>query len=102
MDQRIESFLADVLALAGENPDAIREGGARGARRLRGDLPDAGDAQAHEGPSRSRLPRVVPHSRRRGNASTPRNADRRALEASAQHHRPTGALSMPERRFPPP
>jgi hypothetical protein len=31
MDQCIESFLADVLALAGENPDAIREG-ARGAR----------------------------------------------------------------------
>jgi hypothetical protein len=26
MDQRIESFLADVLALAGEAPDAIREG----------------------------------------------------------------------------
>ena len=26
MDQRIEAFLADVLALAGENPDAIREG----------------------------------------------------------------------------
>jgi ethanolamine utilization microcompartment shell protein EutL len=26
MDQRIESFLADVLALAGEDPDAIREG----------------------------------------------------------------------------
>jgi len=26
MDQRIESFLADVLALAGEEPDAIREG----------------------------------------------------------------------------
>ena len=26
MDQRIESFLADVLALAGKNPDAIREG----------------------------------------------------------------------------
>jgi hypothetical protein len=25
MDQRVESFLADVLALAGENPDAIRE-----------------------------------------------------------------------------
>jgi len=25
MDQRIESFLADVLALAGEAPDAIRE-----------------------------------------------------------------------------
>ena len=26
MDQRIESLLADVLALAGEEPDAIREG----------------------------------------------------------------------------
>ena len=26
MDRRIEAFLADVLALAGENPDAIREG----------------------------------------------------------------------------
>ena len=26
MDQRIEAFLADVLALAGENPDAVREG----------------------------------------------------------------------------
>ena len=26
MDQRIESFLGDVLALAGEEPDAIREG----------------------------------------------------------------------------
>ena len=26
MDQRIEAFLADVLALAGEDPDAVREG----------------------------------------------------------------------------
>ena len=26
MDQRIEAFLADVLALAGEDPDAIRDG----------------------------------------------------------------------------
>jgi hypothetical protein len=25
MDQRIESFLTDVLALAGEDPEAIRE-----------------------------------------------------------------------------
>jgi hypothetical protein len=28
---------------------------------------------AHEGPSRSRLPRALPHSRRRGDASTQRN-----------------------------
>jgi hypothetical protein len=26
MDQRIESFLADVLALAGDEPDAVRKG----------------------------------------------------------------------------
>jgi hypothetical protein len=26
MDQRIESFLGDILALAGEEPDAVREG----------------------------------------------------------------------------
>ena len=26
MDHRIESFLGDVLALAGEEPDAVREG----------------------------------------------------------------------------
>jgi hypothetical protein len=26
MDQRIESFLTDVLALAGEEPDAVGEG----------------------------------------------------------------------------
>jgi hypothetical protein len=27
MDRRIESFLGDVLALTGEEPDAVREGG---------------------------------------------------------------------------
>jgi hypothetical protein len=26
MDQRIEAFLADVLALAGKDPDAVQEG----------------------------------------------------------------------------
>jgi hypothetical protein len=26
MDQRIEAFLADVLALAGEEPDDVRQG----------------------------------------------------------------------------
>jgi hypothetical protein len=42
MDQRIESFLGDVLALAGEEPDAIREGVRVGPRQVRGDLPAAG------------------------------------------------------------
>ena len=43
MDQRIESFLADVLALAGEDLDAVREGGcgspSPAARRSSGCLP---------------------------------------------------------------
>ena len=42
MDQRIESFLGDVLALAGEEPDAVRDGGAGRPRQVRGDLPAAG------------------------------------------------------------
>jgi hypothetical protein len=61
MDQRIESFLADVL----EDPDAMREG-ARRSGRLRGALPSARAEQADEGQGRSRLPRAVPRSRDRG------------------------------------
>jgi hypothetical protein len=50
----------------------------------------------------SRLPRAVPRSHSRGVAAPRGNAHRRALEAGAQHHRPGGALSLPEHRFPPP
>ena len=95
MDQRIEAFLADVLALAGEDLDAIREG-------VRVALADCEAIFRLQEPKKrmrdqaaQRLPRIVLLSRRRGNASTPRNADRRALEAGAQHHRPAGALSCP-------
>ena len=72
MDRRIEAFLADVLALAGKNPDAIREG----VRVALADCEAIFRAQVHEGPSRSRLPRVVPHSRGRGAAATQGNAHR--------------------------
>ena len=41
MDQRIEAFPADVLALAGEDLDAVREGAGR-PRQLRDALPGAG------------------------------------------------------------
>ena len=68
MDQRIEAFPADVLALAGEDLDAIGEG-VRVALAVRGDLPAAGAEEAHEGPSGSRLPRAVPGSRSRGVAA---------------------------------
>jgi hypothetical protein len=65
MDQRIESFLADVRALAGEDLDAVREG-------VRVALASC------EALFRLREPN-----------------NRRALEARAERHRPAGALSCP-------
>jgi hypothetical protein len=40
MDERIESFLADVLALEGEDENST--GRSRGSHRLRTNLPGAG------------------------------------------------------------
>ena len=87
MDQRIEAFLADVLALAGEEPDVVRDE----VRVALGDYEAIFRAQETNKRMRDNAAlvcRAVPRSRRRGNASTPRNADRRALEAGAHHHRP--------------
>jgi len=61
MDKRIESFLADVLALAGEKPGR-RSGSGRGVARAK-----------CEAIFRLQEPN-----------------NRRALEAGAQHHRPAG------------
>ena len=65
MDQHVKSFLADVLALAGEDLDAVREG-------VRVALASC------EALFRVREPN-----------------NRRALEARAERHRPAGALSCP-------
>ena len=94
MDQGIESFLIDVLALAGGRTGRGPRGCPRRSSRLRGDLPGAGTEQADEGRGRSRMPRVVSRSRPRGNAGAQRNADRRALEAGAQYHRPAGTVGI--------
>jgi hypothetical protein len=65
MDQRIESFLTDVLALAGEDPDAVRQG-------VRVALADCEALFRVREPNkrmrerRARLPRAVPLSRPRG------------------------------------
>jgi hypothetical protein len=72
VDQRIESFLTDVLALAGEDPDAIPEG-------VR-----AGGEHADAGPGGSRLPRAVPRSHRRGDTATQGNANRGAFKAGLE------------------
>jgi protein-S-isoprenylcysteine O-methyltransferase Ste14 len=50
-------------------------------------------ARRTKGPEARKLRSPVPRSRGRGVTATPRNADRRALEAGAHHHRPAGALN---------
>jgi hypothetical protein len=94
MDQRIESFLGDVLALAGEEPDAVPEGVRRALAkcevifRLQEPKKRMRDQAAH-------ACRALCRSRSRGVAAPQGNAHRRALEAGAQHHRPAaGALSL--------
>jgi hypothetical protein len=99
MDQRIESFLGDVLALAGEEPDAVRDG----VRVALAKCEAIFRLQQPKKRMRDHLPRAVPRSRSRGVTAPQGNAHRRALEAGAQQYRPTpGALSLPEHRFPPP
>jgi hypothetical protein len=78
MDERVEAFLADVLALQGKDADAIRKG-------VRVVLTDS--EQANEGKGGSRVPGAMPGSRSRGDTIAEGNADRRALKASPQHHR---------------
>ena len=60
MDQRIESFLGDVLALAGEEPDAVRQGVRVALAKCEAIFRAAGAEEAHKGPSGSRPPRAVP------------------------------------------
>jgi hypothetical protein len=94
MDQRIESFLADVLALAGESPDAIREG----VRVALADCEAIFRAQETNKRMRDQAARVC---RACAALAWPRScsdAGERAsdrLEAGAQHHRPAVALSCP-------
>ena len=49
MDQRIESFLGNVLSARGRRAGRGPGGGAGRPRQVRGDLPAAGAEEAHEG-----------------------------------------------------
>jgi hypothetical protein len=92
MDQRIESFLGDVLALAGEEPDAVREGvrvalaKCEAIFRLQEPKKRIRDQAAHARRALCRAGVADELQRRWGKAA------RRALEADAHHHRPAGAL----------
>src|SRR6516225_241460 len=79
-DARVESFLADVLALEGENPDAIREGVHVALGDCEAIFKAAGSEQTHEGQGGSRLPRPMSCSNRRRHAASERNGNGRALE----------------------
>ena len=62
MDRRIESLLGDVLALAGEEPDAVREGGGSpspSARRSSGCRSRSLGLEATRGPWPTRPARTV-------------------------------------------
>jgi hypothetical protein len=91
MDQHIESFLADFLALAGEDLDEIREG----VRVALADCEEIFRAQkkAREEQGGSRPPRIKPRSRSREAAAPQGNAHWRAPKDRTQHHRPAGALN---------
>jgi len=88
-DARMESFLADVLALEGENPDAIREG----VYVALGDCEEIFKAQEvnrpmkDEGQGDSRLPRPLPRSNHRRHAASEGNGHRRALEVRSERYR---------------
>ena len=84
-DARVESFLADALALEGENPDAIREGVCR-PWRLRRNLQSAGSEQTYEGQGGSRLPRPLSRSHCRGNTTPEGDGDGRAFEVSVERY----------------
>jgi hypothetical protein len=83
--ERIEAFLADLLALAGEEQDAVREGVHVALADCEAILRARETNKRMKEPSRSRQPRTLPHSRRRGNASTQRHG-----------------MAVTPRRFPPP
>ena len=86
-DARIESFMADVLALEGENPEAIREG-------VHIALADCGEIyRAQETNRRMKdkaahaFQRPLPRSDPRGNATAKGNGDRRTLEVRSERYR---------------
>ena len=91
MDQRIEAFLADVLALAGEEPDAVREGvrvalaDCEAIFRAQETHKSMKDKAAHACHALCRARLVEEIQRREGNAT------RRSLEARAERHRPAAA-----------
>jgi hypothetical protein len=93
VDQRVESFLADILALAGEDPEAIREGvrialaGCEEIFRARETNKRMKDKAAHSCPALCRARVVEELQRHRGT----RIAEH--LKVGAQQYRPAGALS---------
>jgi hypothetical protein len=77
MDERIESFLVDVLALEGEDENAVRHG----VRVALSDYEQMKDKAAHACHALCRSRVVEEIKRRKG------NPNRRPLKAGTKHHR---------------
>ena len=99
MDQRIESFLGDVLALAGEEPEAVRDGvrvalaKCEAIFRLQQPKKRMRDQAAHACRALCRARAAEELQRRRGTRIGEH------LKLVLKHHRPTRALSLAECRF---
>jgi hypothetical protein len=85
-DARIEAFLADVLALEGENQPAIREGVHIALADCEQIFKDSGSEQAHEREGGPRLPCPMSQSRGRGDATEEGNGNSRAFEVCVERY----------------
>jgi hypothetical protein len=86
MDERIESFLADVLALEGEDENAVRDG-VRVALADYEQIFRAQEVNKRMKEGGTRLPRAVSLSCSRGNLAAERNTAGRPLKTCAQRYR---------------
>ncbi len=87
MDNRIEAFLQDVLALEGGISQSVRDGVRRYLIIYEKQFRDAGTPQAHEGHCSACVPRSMSGARGRGNTAAERNIDRATPEGRARRHR---------------
>ena len=83
MDERIESFFADVLALEGEDENAVRDG----VRVALADYEQIFRAQEVNKPMKDKAAHACHALCRRGNPAAERNTAGRPLKTCAQRYR---------------
>jgi hypothetical protein len=94
MDERIEVFLKDVLALEGEIWNQIREGVRRHLAICEKQFRDAETNKRMKDTAAQACRAFMPHARSRGGTAKQKNIDRKTSEGSAQYHRLSGAVPI--------